>query len=373
MKKKKLSRWILLTLFSSSLMLSSCNSFFGGNETNQIQNVTAVKNEETGDTIITITFTDEEKDPVSFLIPKGAKGEDGVSLKDVSSSLSEDNKSVTLHLVYSDGKSTDITIPVLEGKGIKEVKVETDSEGNATGLQFFYTDGSTGDVITIPKGKDGKDGNGIASFDVSSPDEDGNMTVSISFDDGTKKEFTLKNGKDGVSISTITYDEENSDDEHYSLLITYTDGYTENVSLPREVVTKWYSGTDSPDKDTNLTKVHDGDFYLDVLNGYVYQYNNGKWDFLFGMKNDDTSSKKDIYYKVFFDPNGGKFTDYDGRILCFNVLESKTLPLESIPVPVLENKKFDGWYTSLDNPNSGKFTDLTPVYSDMTLYARYTD
>ncbi len=370
MKKQKLSKFVLLC-FLSSMMLSSCNSFFAGNETNQIQNVTATKNEQTGDTIITITFTDEEKDPVSFLIPKGTKGEDGVSLKEVTSSLSEDNKSITLHLLFSDGQKTDITIPVLEGKGIQEVKVLPDSDGNATGLQFFYSDGTSSEVITLPRGKDGKDGNGISSFEVSSADEGGNMTVSITLDDGTTKEFTLKNGKDGVSVSTITLDEEYSDDESYSLLITYSDGYTENVTLPRERATKWYSGTTSPDKDDNLSKVHEGDFYLNKLNGYVYQYNGGKWEFLFGMKS-DSSSSKEIYHTVFFDPAGGKFSDYNG-IKYFSVLESKTLPLESIPIPVLSGKKFEGWYTSLDNPNSGKFTDLTPVYSDLSLYARYSE
>ena len=47
-----------------------------------------------------------------------------------------------------------------------------------------------------------------------------------------------------------------------------------------------------------------------------------------------------------------------------------------IPTPEREGFTFDGWYTKLNedgtvNVNAGRFTDLTPILSDMTLYAHF--
>ena len=85
----------------------------------------------------------------------------------------------------------------------------------------------------------------------------------------------------------------------------------------------------------------------------------------------DGSVKEDVYYKVIFDPKEGKIDDYEG-VSVFNVLEGKTISLANIPTPVYENHTFLGWYTDLDNVNAGKFTDLTPVMSDLHLYAKYS-
>lgn len=357
---------VLLTVFSLSMPLTSCSFFDTGNGT-QISNVETKYDEKTGNTIITISFTNDDMTPVSFTIPQGIAGKDGVSIKNVSSILSSDGTSVILTISYSDPnvENTVISVPVLQGKGIKEVLVDKDENGNTT-IQFVYTDNSTSSKITIPNGKDG---NGIENFEVSDPNDNGEITITVSFTDGNSKTFKIKNG---VSVSNITYNEEKSDDTHYVLTISYTDGYSEDVSLDRPKSNRWYTGTTSPENDsTASSKAAEGDFYLNKVNGYVYlKTSNGTWSFLFGMKADDSSSEKKVYHTVYFDPGEGKIKG-TSNIMMASVSNGKTMELSQIPTPSYEGYTFLGWYTDLSNVNSGKFTDLTPVYSDLQLYAKY--
>lgn len=369
--KNRLFKRLLLALSALSLSypLASC-AFFDTGEGAQIKEVTPRYDEATGNTIITITFTDEEMEPVTFIVPRGISGKDGVSIKNITSKMLSDGKSIELTISYTDSsvENTVISVPVLEGKGVKEVLVDKDEDGNTT-IQFTYTDESKGPVITIPKGKDG---NGIASFEVNGPDSDGNTTITVTLDDGTKKEFTVSNGRDGVSVSTITYDANKSDATHYVLTIKYTDGYTEEVTLDRPRSTRWFTGTTTPDNDSAASsQAVEGDFFLNRINGYVYQkMSDGSWTFLFGMKADDSSVGTEVIHTVFFDPGLGKINGNTG-ILMANVLEGKTMPLANIPTPTYEDHTFLGWYTDLTNVNAGRFTDLTPVFSDLKLYAKY--
>jgi len=356
-------------MLSMSFSLTSCAFFDDGSGT-EIKSVVPTYDDKSGNTIITITFVDEDIEPVTFLIPRGLSGKDGVSIKEITSKMLPDNKTIELTISYSDPsvENTVLSVPVLEGKGVKEVNVGTDEEGNTT-FQFTYTDNTKGPIIQIPKGKDG---NGIESFDVSDPDSEGRMTVTVTFTDGNQKSFEIKNGKDGVSVATIEYDAEASDDTHYVLKVTYSDSYTENIVLDRPRSTIWYSGATAPEEDsTASSKAKAGDFYLNRNNGYVYQLgSDGTWTFLFGMKSDGSGSKE-VYHTVFFDPGEGKINDTKG-ILMSSVLEGHSLPLSSIPLPVYDGHVFEGWYTDTNNVNAGKFTDMVPVYSDLKLYAKYS-
>lgn len=367
MRKKyfKNTLLILLAAFSFAMPLTSCSFFDTGSDGTQIKNVETRVDTLTGNTIITITFTNEDMTPVSFNVPQGIAGKDGVSIKNVSSTLSSDGQSVTLTISYTDSsvENTVISIPVVQGRGIKEVLVDKDENGNTT-IQFVYTDNSTSSKITIPNGKDG---NGIETFEVSDPDDNGVITITVKFSDGNSKTFEVKNG---VSVRNITYNEEKSDDSTYVLTITYSDGYSEDVLLERPHTNRWYTGTTDPEKDVAaLTNAVEGDFYLNKINGYVYQKeSNGSWTFLFGMK--ASSSEETVYHTVYFDPGEGKING-SSNILMSSVLDGKTMPLSIIPTPTYEGHTFLGWYTDLNNVNSGKFTDLTPVFSNLNLYAKY--
>lgn len=371
MKNRRFRKLLLLPfVLSIGFSLTSCAFFDDGSGT-EIKSVVPTYDDKTGNTIITITFVDEDIQPVTFLIPRGLSGKDGVSIKDITSKMLADNKTIELTISYSDPSVQDtvLSVPVLEGKGVREVNVETDEEGNTT-FQFTYTDNTKGPIIQVPKGKDG---NGIESFDVSDPDSNGIMVATVKFTDGTEKTFEIKNGKDGVSVATIEYDAEKSDDSHYVLKVTYSDTYTETITLDRPKSTIWYTGTIAPDKESAaLSKANVGDFYLNRLNGYVYQLeSDGTWNFLFGMKSDGTSSGEEVYHTVFFDPGEGKINDIKGTVMS-DVLEGHTLSLNRIPLPVYDGHAFEGWYTDINNVNSGNFTDMVPVYSDLKLFAKYS-
>lgn len=373
MKNRLLKRTtIALSALALAYPLASCNSaFFGGNDSVEIKEVTTRYDETSGNTYITITFTDEEKDPVVFSIPRGYAGKDGNGIKNVSSRMLSDGKSLELTISYTDSsiENTVISVPVLEGKGVKEVLVDSDEAGNTT-IQFTYTDGTTGPLITIPKGTDG---NGIESFEVADPDMNGIMAVTVTFTDGTTKTFEIKNGKDGASVSTITYNEAKSTPTEYVLTIEYSDGYSEDVTLPRPRSTRWFTGVTTPDNDSAASsEAVEGDFFLNRLNGYVYQKgSDGKWTFLFGMKADASQGGDEVYYSVYFDPGEGNINGNKG-ITWTSVLEGKTVPLSQIPSPSYEGHTFLGWFTDVDNINAGQFTDMVPVFSDLHLKAKYT-
>ncbi|MDY6003124.1 MAG: hypothetical protein SPJ49_02210, partial [Bacilli bacterium] len=81
MKKSIISKISLaLLMFSPLVTLTSCsNGFFSSEEEQQINSIKEIKTEvdENGDTVVTIYYTDETIEPVSFVVPKGEEGQTG--------------------------------------------------------------------------------------------------------------------------------------------------------------------------------------------------------------------------------------------------------------------------------------------------------
>lgn len=368
MRKMKKSLLLLGSLFLLAPLTSCSNAFFGSDTGGTgIANITTRQDTASGNTVVTITFTDEEKDPVVFFIPQGLSGKDGVSIKSITPTLSEDQKKITLTITYSDDaiEPTVIEVPVLEGKGVKDVTIGTDEEGNTT-LAFSYTDGSESKTIAIPKGKDG---NGIASFEVSRPNAKGVMTITVTFTDGTNTSFEVKNG---AGIASVSYDESKSDSSRYALTVTYTDGFTETIYLDRPKSTKWITGTENLESDSVVSGAETGDFYLNRVTGYVYQLqSDGTWLFLFGMKSEETSHVKQ-YAAITFNAGEGLINNAT-PLAIVNAVVGEALRLGVIPTPTYEGHTFQGWFTDLKNVNAGQFTDLTIVTGDLTLFAKYSE
>ena len=368
--KKLFQKGILLL---TSFFLTSCsNPFFGGGEGSSISEVTHVYDDKSGNTIVTIRFVDEDLEPVTFVIPRGITGQDGNGIRNIKAEPSMDNKSITLTISFTDPDKEDfvLEVPVFEGKGVKQVDVGEDENGNTT-IQFSYTDNTQGELITIPKGKDGT---GIKSITATEPDTFGNITITITLDDEdeTQTTFQIKNG---AGVKTISVDPTNTDDTKYALIIEYTDGFKETVTFDKPDSNRWYVGVSDPNTNLTLTNAHEGDFYLNKSNGNVYQLSvTGEWDYLFCMKA-DSSTSADVYYDVTFDANGGKAIVGGTEVTAWftSVKEGKTIDLALLKSPVKEGYTFKGWYTDLNNINAGQFTDLTPVTKDLNLYARYEE
>ncbi len=361
----------LLSLALLSTSLASCSSFFG-DDGYVIASHSVSVDPTTGNTLLTIVFSSEEVEPLTISIPKGISGDNGVGIKKVTPVYEENRVVITIEYTDETIEDTILSIPFGEkgddGKGIKEVNIDTLENGDIS-IQFVYTDESVGEPIIIPKGKDG---NGIKAIIPSYDPLTKITTITVIFSDDTMppQVFEIQDGSDGVSIVSVTYSEEYSDENNYCLVVTYSDGYVTNRSdsiyIPRPKSTVWYRGASDPF--STLGKV--GDFYLNITNGNVYyKVDSTTWEYQFSMKGESTSSVTE-YATVLFNPNGGTF--FDSSTMAFaSTIKGTPIDLSDIPTPIYEDHTFLGWYTTPTyNVNAGKLTDLTPINKkQLTVYA----
>lgn len=366
-----------LSLVTMLPAVSSCSFIFGGEEGYAISDVQQSTDKD-GNIVLTITYTDEDIEPLVVTLPKGLAGKDGVGIQDVDSSVEGDVVTLTIHYTDASVPDTVLSFPILQGedgKGIESVDVSLDENGNSV-LTFAYSDGTKSEAITIPKAKDGTDGVGIQDIVYGWNEETGNYDITISYTDGRDSTtISIPPAKDGVGILSIVYSELQSDEENYGLVITYDDGTAAILRIPRPVSSRWYYGEGKPEDDVG----NSGDYYIDTTTGKVYGKGENGWGTpLFSMKGTgatDTSS----YCTIYFDANGGVFEDGLSIKYLANIEVGTNVPLEgeksfgSIGTPTYEGYFFTGWFTSPeDEAISGQFTDLTPVYGDqLTLYAHW--
>ena len=373
MKSGFLKKSKILMLFGLSMCLApitSCSAFFGGDEFT-ITDTSVTTDEETGDTIVTITFSGDNVEPLTFRIPSVVNGKDGVGISNITSELRDGKVTLTIEYTDSSIQPTKISIPVQQGedgRGISDVIIGETENGDRT-ILFVYTDGSQSKLITIPKGLDGQNGLGIASI-TNEPNDNGNITVTIYFDDPSipPQSFEVTNG---ISILSVVYNEEMSDSENYALNVIFSNGNQTTIYLPRPTSTRRYSGFSEPSDDVG----NQGDFYVNLNNGNTYyKLNDSTWEFVFCMKGDDSSTATK-YYQVKFNLGEDEFSgDYGpNSSIIFNVQGNDYLELENIPIPIKSGFTFEGWYTSsLNNVNSGQFTDTTMVTRNFDLYAKWS-
>ena len=369
MRNKRFKKFLLTcTCLASLLGSTSCASFFGGaNEGYSIAD-TKVTTNENGDTIVTLTFNSEEIEPLVFTIPASKDGADGNGIASVTSEIQDQNVILTIKYTDTSKKDTVLSFPLVKGdtgNGIKEVIYGEDEEGN-TIFKFLYTDGTESEEIKIPKGDNGI---GISNV-VNEVLDDGSTHLVITFTNDLYPpvDLTIKNG---VSITDVSFNSELSTDEVYVLEISYDDGNKTRVELPRPQTNVWHNGTTKPSED--IGKV--GDYYINMATGEVYtKITDTNWMFMFSIKGEGTEAKE--RFNVFFNLREDEsYLDMpSGSQVLVVVTEGETVPLENIPVPQKEGYTFIGWYAGEDesNPNVGKFDNLTPVMSNLTLYARWT-
>lgn len=357
-------------MFSGLLTVSSCSAFFGTDTLSILS--TDVSTDSVGNTIVTINFAEEGKSPLTFSIPKAINGEDGVGIANVTSLLNEDKTLVTITITYTDPnkEASVITVPVYKGDDGKEVTnviQDFDENGNTT-LVFEYSDGTKSDTITIKKGEDGR---GIKDITVNAG-KDGSYEIIINFTDGTSS--TPMYISSGVGIDSVALDESKSDDENYCLVVTFSDGKTQEIYLPVPKTTQWYSGNAIPSDDLG----DEGDFYVIESSGAVYKKTSGSWRYLFSIK----GIGSDLTYTVTFNLNGGKWTNGDltnPEVSSTEIRKIERLTYGSfidLDQTYLQcynedtSLEFKGWWSdAIITPNSGHFTNLTGVTSDLNLFA----
>lgn len=385
MKKRGLLMLAGALLFAPTL--GSCSSFMG-TDPYSIEDVVISEPDENGAITITIKFTENaDMEDKSFTIPKGETG-NGIDNVDAT----YDGKTVTLTLTYTDGTSVVKTFEVIGITKIESVdEVDEETQETKRYLVIYYSDGTTSPKIEIPQGKQGDDGNGIASIDTYELlDDAGHVTntiVTINFTDGTSQEIYFPTGARGVGIEKVSL-VLNTTTGNYNLVYEDSDG--NEVVAEGEIYrgVKWYSGSGNPPTYSEGDDYYTGDFYFDYTTGKIYRFDSTldvpAFVLVLSLKDDESTSK---YYTLSFnlnEPDSTKSFQYypDFSTTSFNIKEGHCLSDfdEDLPIPYCTDGSytFKGWYRKkftpeafLENTTVGAFTDMTQVYKDYNLYAAW--
>ena len=369
---RKLFKGLFLLILSIITVFSftACGGFFG--EESIIISSVSVITLENGNTQVTITYENEDKKPDIFEIPKGDKGdkgdegEIGIGIKEI---LHEKNANGNVDVII---KYTDETIPdkVFEvERGVSIVSAAPLEEDGKKYMVLTYNNGDTA-KFELPEGKPGM---GIKDYKVNTNPVNPALTASILFnmDDGTSITIDIPKGEVGRGIESMTAI---TTETKYVIKVKYTNDsniYDLEFDRPTEP-NRWYYDACEPHFSDKLGKAVVGDYFFDTAHNDIYLYEKeGGWVCIVDYHDDEQT------YTITFDLNdndGGatKAAMPSGSLKSYTVNRSTYFTDNgySIPVPTRTGYEFVGWSTSrTPSPVDGYFTTLTPIFSDMTLYA----
>lgn len=369
MKKKSKKLFVGLMMVFTPLTLAGCNSFMASKNDDLLAiSSVSTKTDEAGDIWVTITYSDESKEPLTFKIPKGNDGVDGISIKNITYTPSEDGKTTKITIYYTDDNKKPDTFSISNGVGVESVRTKENDDGSVT-LIFKYTDGTESEPLIVPKGDEG---DGIAYIDSANEvNEDGEIRITIYLTNGESYDVLIpsgEKGQDGKGIKTIV---SSTNENKYVLTITYTDNTSETITFDKPQDGKdgatWLNG----DEDPNNSLGKNGDYYFNNKKTSIWFKRDGSWSLVVSINADQTT------YKVTFNLND---TNEEPAYMPGNwsFPYEKTLNKGSyfagtygeIPFPTRPSYNFLGWCTSTNyDVTKGLFTDLTPVMADLSLYA----
>ena len=356
--KKLMKVLALSTMCLGMPRLNACSFFRSADKgDNGIKNIEVVQDEQ-GNAIITITYTDSSKKPVTFTLPKGEDGNDGAGIKKVE--YSSDEYGVTTVTISFTNSLEPVSFTLQPGKSIADVKFEKDESDN-TLIIFIDSDGNELSPITVFKGDTGEQGNGIVSI---IPDYhfDGSVTLTITLDDTSEYLVEVPAPREGRGIESIVTRKEGTT---VYLVINYNDGTSEEVSF--ESTPSWTTGYSKPGDSLG----YNGDYYFDISHDIIYIKENGVWTVAVDF---NTNAAE---YTVMFELNDTTAEPAEFAVgqRSYVIQKGETFYSSNldVPVPTRSGYTFNGWYTSsTPNVTHGMFNNLTPVLSDMTLYASWS-
>lgn len=354
--KKRLA--IGLVGLSGLASLGSCSSFFGTDSaSSDVISISSItySDLEDGTRVIIITLSDGSVSKVP--VPKGADGNDGLGIENITAVKSEDGSSTTITITFTDGRDP-VTYEVTNARSIVNVSSEVDEETGVTKVTLTYNDGTT-DTVNLPQGKTGK---GISSMEII--EQDGTQYVQVTYDDETTVQlYAVPEGTPGRGIAGIvqSFDEETGE---WVFTITYDDDEQTTHEFRIQGPNTWLSGTGTPANNVG----YNGDYYLDTQNRSIYKKENGQWSLVINF-NDTVERTK---YTVTFDSNGGSLSTTTNS---YELIEGSNFMSSGFDVPTAtrDGYAFDGWYSkkNVDASTMTAFGDGTNVYSNLTLYAHW--
>lgn len=381
--KTQLYRILAALLLISSLFLTGCGSFFQ-EEAIQISSVTDPVELPNGNILVEIYYVDDARPMTRIEVPKGKqgdKGTEGRGIDKIDAVYNSEKKVTEILITYTDGGELPFEIP--DGVSVvNTTEPEYDENGDLC-FYFKFSDKRISNKIILPKGETG---NGIKNFVVNTEAEDGSVLVSIDLEEpvgeeGEEKkshfEFSIPAGKEGKGIEKVEADIEG---EFYYIAVWFTgddlndEEAATKLYFPRpKDPNQWYKLAGKPDANYGNT----GDFSYDYVNKVIYQKDSGGWSEIVSFKTTDMT------YTVTFDVNAT-----DGSVVWPDDYDKMTYHIKAgtyfwdvvngniqLPIPVRPGYTFGGWYLRAipedkkPDATMSVFTDLTPVFSNMTLYA----
>lgn len=367
MKKKILT--FLCFIFMVFGMFTGCSGFVVEDESLIITSINSQVLDD-GRTMVIITYADEEIEPAIFYIPKGdtgIQGEEGNGIKEITHELDERTNKITVTITFTDPSIDPVVFTLENGVSIKSLEEIVNEETGEVAFIIHYTNGTSSEPITVPKGKDGKNGSMIIGYE-QTVNDDGSVTLLFIFSTGETYTCDIpapQKGDQGRGIVAIVG---TTDEVYYYVTFMYSDDTSETIKFDKPVPSTWLAGAGTPS--SSLGK--DGDFYFDTSRKDIYSKINGEWVRIIDF--DDSETKFTVEFNLnaedAFLPEGYGYSNYYSISSGENFAASGTL----VPIPQRIGYTFEGWYTT-PNPTvvNGKFTDLTPVMSNMKLYAKWVE
>lgn len=358
---KKIIKYFLtfILIMSTIFLFSGCGSFVDEESGKIISSIERIY--EDGEAKIVIRYENEDMLPDKFVLPKGAEG---TGIKAVITTEKEDKSGKILKIFFTDESVEPISFELSNGRSISGVESEQNEEDGQLYMWVKYDDGTTTDKFMIPKGEDGKDGVGFIGYDYEEH-EDGSQTYYFHFSqDEPDVVVEIPAPIEGNGIKSIISSE---DETNYILTINYTNDSSDEVKFNKpKSPSKWIQGTSIP----NSSEGEDGDYFFDVMHKVIYvkqyntwlevvNFNNFQEYFVISFNLNDNDG--DIQAMM---PSGSSFSYF---VRANSYFEQNGF---SIPIPTRYGYKFLGWFKAAQvSPINGAFTDLTPILSDLTLYA----
>ena len=365
--------FMMLILLMSVVLTTSCGGFVMNDEL-IIENIDYELLED-GRTKITISYVDDVSEPAIFYIPKGEAGVNGVNgngIKAITSIQSDDKKNTILHIEFTSKDMQPVEVMVPNGVSVSGVETTVDEKTKDTTIIINYSDGSKSEPFIIPRGEKGEAGRGIKDYQCTI-NEDGSQKLVFTYTDGTTSTCVVPapqkgdTGKDGNFITAISAYE---DEFKYYITFVFNEGEPKMIDFNKpEKPNTWLNGLGKPNDESGK----DGDFYFDTKANSIYKKTEGSWIIIVDLDDNDEM------YQITFDlndkdgegveaelPKGFRNTVFIGRGKYFATTDMQ------LPIPTRVGFEFGGWYTSkTPNINNGTFTDLTPVFDNLTLYAKW--
>ena len=361
--KKLICRICALLLMAAMLFLTGCGSSFFSEESLQIASVGSELLED-GRTRVTITYLNEDVEPYVFFLPKGddgSIGSDGNGIKEIVCKRNEENFRTDVTIRFTDETVDPVTMKIPDGLSVVGIQDGFDELTEATYVVFQYSDGSISNPIYLPKGDKG---NGIKTFS-QKLNEDKSVSIFFEFDDDRKMDILIPPPETGNGILNMNAID---DGDYYYIDVNYTNGTTEQLKFQRPAdPNQWLYGSEEPGR----LKGEDGDYYFDTYHKVIYVKEKGNWTKVISFKEESET----VYFTVTFDLNDEDDAKMPEGARPGYQIEKGTYFASAgygdIPVPTREGYRFMGWYTkkAVNHATMSPFTDLTPVFSDLTLYA----